>query len=184
MNIWHDISVERIRPERFTAVIEIPKGSKVKYEMDKETGLLRMDRILYTSTHYPANYGFIPRTYAADHDPLDVLVLCSEQVVPMTLVTCYPIGVIIMEDEGYKDEKIIAIPFDDPTYNGYRDIGALPEHVSTEMTHFFSVNKTLEGKATALESVKGAQTAQQIISDCLCRYEKEFPSDSQPTQKT
>ena len=143
--------------------------------MDKETGLLRMDRILYTSTHYPANYGFIPRTYAADHDPLDVLVLCSEQVVPMTLVTCYPIGVIIMEDEGYKDEKIIAIPFDDPTYNGYRDIGALPEHVSTEMTHFFSVYKTLEGKATALESVKGAQTAQQIISDCLCRYEKEFP---------
>ena len=106
MNIWHDISAERIRPERFTAVIEIPKGSKVKYEMDKETGLLRMDRILYTSTHYPANYGFIPRTYAADHDPLDVLVLCSEQVVPMTLVTCYPIGVIIMEDEGYKDETV------------------------------------------------------------------------------
>ncbi len=183
MNIWHDISAERIRPERFTAVIEIPKGSKVKYEMDKETGLLRMDRILYTSTHYPANYGFIPRTYAADHDPLDVLVLCSEQVVPMTLVTCYPIGVIIMEDEGYKDEKIIAIPFDDPTYNGYRDIGALPEHVSTEMTHFFSVYKTLEGKATALESVKGAQTAQQIISDCLCRYEKEFPQFSQPGQE-
>ncbi|HIT52790.1 MAG TPA: inorganic diphosphatase [Candidatus Fimivicinus intestinavium] len=179
MNIWHDISADRIRPERFTAVIEIPKGSKVKYEMDKQTGLLRMDRILYTSTHYPANYGFIPRTYAADHDPLDVLVLCSEKVVPMTLVSCYPIGVIIMEDEGYKDEKIIAIPFDDPTYNGYRDIGALPVHVSTEMTHFFSVYKTLEGKATALESVRGAQTAQRIIEDCLARYEKEFPQQPQ-----
>lgn len=179
MNIWHDMNPSRISPEDFTAVIEISKGSKKKYELDKYTGMIILDRILHTSTHYPASYGFIPRTYGDDKDPLDVLVLCSEQVVPMTLVTCYPIGVIIMEDEGYKDEKIIAIPFDDPTYNGYRDIGALPEHVSTEMTHFFSVYKTLEGKATALESVKGAQTAQQIISDCLSRYAKEFPEPPQ-----
>ena len=126
MNIWHDISPKRIREEDFYAVIEITKGGKAKYEMDKETGLLRLDRVLYTSTHYPANYGFIPRTYANDGDPLDVLVLCSENIIPMSLVRCYPIGVIIMDDSGSQDEKIIAIPFDDPTYNGYRDIKELP----------------------------------------------------------
>ena len=105
MNIWHDISPKAITKDLFTAVIEIPKGSKVKYELDKETGLLKMDRILYTSTHYPANYGFIPRTFADDGDPLDVLVLCSETLVPMSLVRCYPIGVISMLDNGAADEK-------------------------------------------------------------------------------
>ena len=115
MNIWHDISPKRIKTDDFCAVIEITKGSKAKYELDKETGLLFLDRILYTSTHYPANYGFIPRTYAEDHDPLDVLVLCSENIHPLSLVRCYPIGVISMEDNGHKDEKIIAIPFNDPT---------------------------------------------------------------------
>ena len=116
MNIWHDISPKVITKEKFTAVIEIPKGSKVKYELDKTTGLLRMDRILYTSTHYPANYGFIPRTYAEDGDPLDVLVLCSETLAPLSLVDCYPIGVISMLDNGAADEKIICIPLNDPTY--------------------------------------------------------------------
>ena len=99
-NIWHDISPKAISKKKFTSVIEIPKGSKVKYELDKTTGLLKMDRILYTSTHYPANYGFIPRTYAEDGDPLDVLVLCSETLVPLSLVDCYPIGVISMLDNG------------------------------------------------------------------------------------
>ena len=117
MNIWHDINPERITRKAFDAVIEISKGSKMKYELDKETGMLRLDRVLYTSTHYPANYGFIPRTYAEDNDPLDVLVLCSEQIEPMALVKCYPIGVISMFDNGAADYKIIAIPFDDPTYN-------------------------------------------------------------------
>lgn len=115
MNIWHDISPKRIKADDFFAVIEITKGGKAKYEMDKETGLLRLDRVLYTSTHYPANYGFIPRTFANDGDPLDVLVLCSENIIPMSLVRCYPIGVIVMDDGGSEDEKIIAIPFDDPT---------------------------------------------------------------------
>lgn len=121
MNIWHDISPKRITAEDFIAVIEISKGSKNKYELDKETGLLILDRILYTSTHYPANYGFIPRTYADDGDPLDVLVLCSEELVPLSLVRCYPIGVMSMIDNGKYDEKIIAIPFSDPTYNGYAE---------------------------------------------------------------
>ena len=128
----------------FFAVIEITKGGKAKYELDKDTGLLRLDRVLYTSTHYPANYGFIPRTYASDGDPLDVLVLCSENILPMSLVRCYPIGVIIMDDGGKKDEKIIAIPFDDPTYNGYQDLKELPAHIFDEMRHFFSVYKQLE----------------------------------------
>ena len=114
-NIWHDINPRRISAEDFVACIEIPKGGKNKYEMDKETGLLCLDRVLYTSTHYPANYGFIPRTYASDNDPLDVLVLCQESIVPMTLVRCYPIGVINMIDNDMEDEKIIAIPFNDPS---------------------------------------------------------------------
>ncbi len=125
------------------AVIEIEKGSKCKYEFDKETGVLRLDRILYTSTHYPANYGFIPRTYADDLDPLDVLVLCSEILYPMTTVLCYPIVVISMIDNGRYDEKIIAIPFNDPTYNSYTDISQIPSHIFEEMSHFFRVYKSL-----------------------------------------
>ena len=113
MNIWHDMKPERITPERFMAVIEISRDSKVKYEMDKATGMLMMDRVLYTATHYPANYGFIPLTYANDRDPLDVVVLASVEFVPMSMVECYPIGVVIMEGEGYRDEKIVAIPFND-----------------------------------------------------------------------
>jgi inorganic pyrophosphatase len=117
MNIWHDISDSRITPEKFIAVIEIPKGGKKKYEMDKATGMLRLDRILYTSTHYPANYGFIPRTLADDGAPLDVLVLCTEQLQPMCLVECYPIGGFSMTDANELDEKIIAIPFEEPQMN-------------------------------------------------------------------
>ena len=126
MNIWHDIDRERIKPESFMAVIEITKGSKNKYELDKQTGLLILDRVLYTSTHYPANYGFIPLTYAEDNDPLDVLVLCQECIDPMTLVKCFPIGVIKMIDNGDVDEKIIAIPIKDPSLSDYNDIQELP----------------------------------------------------------
>ena len=137
-NIWHDMSPKRINPEDFMCVIEISKGSKKKYELDKETGYLMLDRILHTSTHYPANYGFIPRTYGDDGDPLDVLLLCSEPIEPMTLVRAYPIGYISMIDNGRNDEKIIAIPFNDPTYNHYTDIDQLPIHIFDEMRHFFT----------------------------------------------
>lgn len=124
-------------------MIEITKGSKKKYELDKETGYLILDRILYTSTHYPANYGFIPRTLGDDGDPLDVLVLCSEAIEPMTLVRVYPIGMISMIDSGRNDEKIIAIPYKDPNYNLYTDIDQLPVHIFEEMKHFFTVYKSL-----------------------------------------
>ena len=174
MNIWHDIDAERIKPEAFIGVFEITKGSKKKYELDKKTGFLILDRILYTSTHYPANYGFIPRTYADDGDPLDVLVLTTEDIDPLVLVRCYPIGVIVMMDGGKKDEKIIAIPFDDPTYNEYKDISDLPGHIFDEMCHFFSTYKQLEGKTTAVDEVQGRDEAVRIISECINNYEKIF----------
>ena len=173
-NIWHDVDPKRISPENFLSVIEIPQGSKKKYELDKATGLIILDRILYTSTHYPANYGFIPRTYADDGDPLDVLVLCSEILDPLTLVQCYPIGYISMLDGGKNDEKIIAIPFADPTYNTYKDISELPRHLFDEMSHFFSVYKTLEGKETVAGDVKGREEAQKVIQAAIANYKDNF----------
>ena len=178
MNIWHDMREERIQPENFFAVIEIENGSKTKYELDKETGMLMLDRILYTSTHYPASYGFIPRTYADDGDPLDVLVLCSEPIAPLSLVQVYPIGVITMIDNGRNDEKIIAIPFNDPTYNGYRSIDALPTHTFSEMQHFFKVYKELENKETAVNEVKGQREAVEIVSKAIELYKNTFGNEA------
>lgn len=170
MNIWHDASPKSISKDKFTAVVEIPKGSKIKYELDKNTGLLKMDRILYTSTQYPANYGFIPRTFAEDGDPLDVLILCSETLFPMSIVDCYPIGMIMMEDGGALDEKIICIPFSDPTYNVYKEISELPSHIFDEMKHFFSVYKALEHKDTVIDDVRGVAEAKATIDGCIERY--------------
>lgn len=174
MNIWHDINPDRITPDEFVAVIEISKGSKKKYELDKETGLIKLDRILYTSTHYPANYGFIPRTYGDDKDPLDVLVLCSEPLEPLTLVKCYPIGVMKMIDNGMGDEKIIAIPYDDPTYNSYSDISDLPSHIFEEIKHFFKVYKDLEGKETKVDEFGDHNEAITIIENCIGNYNLKF----------
>lgn len=173
-NIWHEISPKRISPEDFIAVIEIPKGSKNKYELDKETGFIVLDRILHTSTHFPANYGLIPRTYGDDLDPLDVLVLCSESLAPLTLVRCYPIGVIHMLDSGKHDEKIIAIPFNDPAYNSYHDLEDLPPHTYQEMTHFFTVYKQLEDKKTVAEEVGGRKEAIEIIVAAQQNYIDKF----------
>ena len=173
MNIWHDISPKRISSTDFIAVVEIPKGSKNKYELDKETGLIILDRILYTSTHYPAHYGFIPRTLG-DGDPLDVLLLCSEALEPLTLVRCYPIGMMKMIDNGRGDEKIIAIPFDDPTYNVYTDISQLPKHIFDEMGHFFSVYKSLEHKETAVDEVQGPQDAIEVITKAIDNYIEHY----------
>ena len=174
MNIWHSINPKRISPKDFIVVIEIEKGSKCKYELDKETGRLILDRILYTSTHYPANYGFIPRTYADDYDPLDVLVLCSEPMHPMTEVRCYPIGVISMVDNGRSDEKIIAIPFNDPVYNGYTDISEIPKHVYEEMRHFFKVYKELENKETAVNEVGSRSDAEKIVETSINCYIENY----------
>ena len=174
MNIYHDLCPTRVTPHDFMALIEIPKNSKVKYELDKDTGLVIMDRVLHTSTHYPANYGLIPLTHADDDDPLDVLVICSETLHPMSLVRCYPIGVIKMLDNGKADEKIIAVPFGDPTYNGYRSIHTLPKHITDEMHHFFSVYKALEGKETAVDEVMGEDDARDIIQESIAAYKVKF----------
>ena len=174
MHSWHDVKISRVTPENFIAVIEISKGSKNKYELDKETGHLILDRVLFTSTHYPQNYGFIPRTFADDYDPLDVLVLCSEAIVPMSLVECFPIGVLIMTDNGLNDEKIIAVAKNDPFYNGYNDISEVPPHIMDEIKHFFAVYKTLEGKETAVDVVTGREEAIKTIKECMEKYKKEI----------
>lgn len=175
MNIWHDISPKRITADEFYAVIEISKGDKNKYELDKQTGMLKLDRVLFTSTHYPANYGFIPRTYADDGDPLDVLVICSETILPMTLVECKPIGVLNMIDGDSTDEKIIAVPLNDPNYNVFNDIKDLPKHVFEEIRHFFQVYKMLErGKVTNVTEIHGTEKAKEVIRKCIDSYIKDF----------
>lgn len=177
MNIWHDIDEERIKKDDFVAVIEIPKGCKNKYELDKKTGSLRLDRVLYTATHYPANYGFIPRTYAGDKDPLDVLVLCQEEIYPLTLVECYPIGVLRMTDSGEDDEKIIAIPKKDPFLNTYNDISELSPQTSAEIMHFFEVYKQLEGKVTTVDKMLGREEAEKVIEEAIKNYSEKFADD-------
>lgn len=174
MNLWHDIKIERIKPEDFLAVIEIPKGAKNKYELDKETGSLILDRVLYTSTHYPANYGFIPRTYAEDHDPLDVLVICSETIAPLSLVRCYPVGLIRMRDSEENDDKIIAIPFNEPNYNHIKNSNDLSPHMLDEFMHFFRVYKELENKKTADICLLDLETSKKIIAEALAAYERVF----------
>ncbi len=179
MNIWHDIAPERITPEDFIAVIEITQGSKKKYELDKATGMIILDRILHTSTHYPANYGFIPRTLSEDNDPLDVLVLCSEELDPLTLVRVYPIGMIRMIDDEEVDEKIIAIPFKDPSLNCYKDVSELPAHIFEEISHFFEVYKHLEHKITTVQETMDVAKAKEAISKAILSYQMKH-NFSQP----
>ena len=172
MNIWKEINPDRIKPDDFVSVIEIQKGSKNKYELDKETGLIILDRILYTSTHYPMNYGFIPLTYGDDNDPLDVFVLCSQPIEKMSLVRCFPIGVVDMRDRNEGDQKIIAIPFGDPQYNGYRDISELPSHIVDELRHFLTVYKQLENKKVEVLETNGCKKAEECIENAMKQYRK------------
>ena len=165
---------KQVTPKNFTAVIEISKGSRCKYELDKHTGLLRLDRVLYTSTHYPASYGFIPRTFADDGDPLDVLVLCNEPIQPLTLVQVYPIGVMRMLDDGHIDDKIIAVPFTDPNYNSYHSIDELPAHIFDEIMHFFKVYKQLENKQTDIKELYNREEAEKIVRDAIDGYVENF----------
>ncbi len=174
MNIWKDISKERIKPDNFVVCIEIEQGSKNKYELDKETGLIILDRVLYTSTHYPMNYGFIPHTLSGDGDPLDVFVLCSQPIEKMSLVRCYPIGVVHVIDRNAVDEKIIAIPFGDPQYNSYKDIDELPAHILDELRHFLKVYKQLENKEVTVAKTQGHKEAQMCISECIKIFEETY----------
>ena len=176
MDILHKVPLSKITPEHFLACIEIPAGSKNKYEIDHETGALILDRILYTATHYPQNYGFIPRTWGLDNDPLDVLVICSEPIVPLALCRCYPIGVLAMTDSGMVDEKIIAICENDPLYTEFTDIKEIPEHLLEEIKHFFTVYKQLEhGKTTKIGAIHGKKMAMKVIEEAKKRYEEMYP---------
>ncbi|MEN6452172.1 MAG: inorganic diphosphatase [Thermoguttaceae bacterium] len=167
---WHDVPLGAHLPEQFTAVIEIPMGSSVKYELDKVSGLLRVDRILYSAVYYPANYGFVPQTLAEDDDPLDVLVLCQEAVVPMTLINARAIGVMTMRDAGKLDHKILAVNVDDPEYNVYHEPDDLPAPHLAMLRRFFQDYKKLEGKSVVVNKIQPQAAALPIIEDALRRY--------------
>ncbi|MBV9123235.1 MAG: inorganic diphosphatase [Planctomycetes bacterium] len=170
---WHEVTPGENLPQEFTAVIEIPMGSSVKYELDKETGLLRMDRMLYSAVYYPANYGFIPQTLAEDGDPLDVLVLCQEAVAPLTLVAARAIGLMIMMDSGKRDHKILAVAVNDPEYNVFQEAAELPPHRLTMLRRFFQDYKTLEGKAVEVDELQPAEAGLPVIEGALSRYSEQ-----------
>ena len=174
MNPWHDVSFGEESPAIVQCIIEIPSGSKAKYELDKESGLLRLDRVLFSSVHYPANYGFIPRTYCGDKDPLDVLVISQVEVVPFCIVNAKVIGVMRMLDGGESDDKIIAVAADDISVNHYNDISDLPPHTILEVQRFFEDYKKLENKKVVVEDFLGREEAFRIVNESIELYNATF----------
>ena len=170
---WHDIPPGDKLPLEFQTVIEIPFGSSVKYELDKASGLIKLDRVLYSAVYYPANYGFIPRTLAEDDDPLDVLVLCQEAVVPLTLIHARAIGLMTMIDSGKKDHKIISVATNDPEFNTYKEAHEMPEHRLAMLRRFFLDYKQLENKSVEVDEILPAKDALPVIEDALARYERK-----------
>jgi inorganic pyrophosphatase len=176
MNPWHDVALGPKAPNQVPAIIEIPKGSKVKYELDKSTGLIKVDRILYSSVHYPANYGFIPQTYCDDKDPLDILVLGQDVFVPLCIAQAKPIGVMRMLDQGEADDKIIAVHADDPEFNHFNSIKELPPHRTREIKRFFEDYKTLENKKVTIEEFFDRDIALKIIDEAINLYKQNKSS--------
>jgi inorganic pyrophosphatase len=170
---WHDVTPGEDIPQEFSTIIEIPFGSSVKYELDKASGMIKLDRVLYSAVYYPANYGFIPQTLAEDDDPLDVLVLCQETVVPLTLIHARTIGLMTMIDAGKKDHKIIAVATEDPEFNSYREASEMPIHRLTMLRRFFQDYKQLEGKAVEVDEIQPAKEGYPIIEDALARYSRQ-----------
>jgi inorganic pyrophosphatase len=173
MHPWHDLSPGEHIPHEFLSVIEIPLGSSVKYELDKGSGIIKMDRVLYSAVYYPANYGFIPQTLAEDHDPLDVLVLCQVPVVPLTIMHARTIGLMAMIDSGTKDYKVIAVATADPEYNSYHEASELPPHKLAMVKRFFQDYKKLEGKVVEVDDIQPAAVAYPVIEQALARYDKK-----------
>lgn len=171
---WHDVPIGKEAPETFHAVVEIPQGGKVKYELDKKSGLMRVDRVLYSSVIYPANYGFIPQTFGDDDDPLDVLVLMQEAVHPLSILRARPIGLMKMLDQGQDDDKIICIHLDDPAYNSYYHIWEIPGHRLHELKRFFEDYKKLEEKEVRVEDFLGPDKARTIVRRAMDRYQEEI----------
>lgn len=170
---WHEVELPKDVKEWFPVFIEIPKGSRVKYELDKQTGLLRVDRVLYSAVYYPANYGFVPRTYCPDNDPLDALVLGQETVVPGVLMRARVIGVMRMRDEERDDSKIIAVHVDDPEYVTYQNVHDLPEHRLRELQRFFLDYKTLEGKEVEVDAPLGVGEGMEVLLEAVALYRRE-----------
>ncbi|MCM2322492.1 MAG: inorganic diphosphatase, partial [Oligoflexia bacterium] len=170
---WHDVDLGTEAPRIVPALIEVPKGSKNKYELDKKSGLLRCDRVLFSSVHYPANYGFIPQTYCGDRDPLDILVLGQEAVVPLTIMMAKPIGVMRMLDQGEDDDKVIAVHANDPEYANYESIDELPQHRLAEVKRFFEDYKALENKTVVVEKFSGPEEALRVIREAIAYYQRE-----------
>jgi len=170
---WHDLPIGSDAPDIINAVIEIPRGCKVKYELDKKTGMLMVDRVLYSSVVYPHNYGFVPRTLCEDHDPIDILVLMQEPVVPMAFLRAKPVGVMHMLDQGERDDKIIAVHADDPAYGFYNDISELPKHILQEVRRFFMDYKAAEGKEVVVQEFDTATVAKRVLKDAMDMYASE-----------
>ncbi len=171
---WHDVSFGENAPEQVTGIIEIPKNCRAKYELDKESGMLILDRVLYSSINYPANYGFIPQTYCDDHDPLDILVLSQIEITPMCLVQANVIGVMRMLDGGEMDDKIIAVASNDMSVNHFADISELPQHSIKELRSFFEDYKKLEHKSVVVEDFQGSDVAIKVIEQSIIDYRKKF----------
>ncbi|MBG8553215.1 inorganic diphosphatase [Hymenobacter guriensis] len=178
-NPWHDVARGEDAPHVVNGIIEIPKGSKGKYELDKESGLLKLDRVLFSAVHYPAAYGFIPRTYCDDNDPLDILVLCSVDIVPMCLVEAKVIGVMQMVDGDEEDDKIIAVAAHDISVNHYNDLDDLPPHTLREMQRFFEDYKALEHKHVSVERFMGREEAYKIVEKSIALYNETFGHTTQ-----
>lgn len=172
MHPWHDVELGSGSPHILPAIIEVPKGSKNKYELDKATGMIRVDRVLFSSVVYPANYGFFPKTWCEDQDPLDVLVLGQEPVAPLTIMMAKPIGAMKMLDQGEEDDKIIAVHENDPEYRGYRSIHELPRHRIEELRRFFQDYKVLEHKEVVVERFLEKDEALRIVVGAIEAYEK------------
>ncbi len=181
MHPWHQVELFS-HVDLVPAIIEVPKHSQIKYELDKKSGLVRVDRVLYSAVHYPANYGFIPRTYCEDHDPLDILVLGQVSVAPLAIMRAKPIGVMKMVDGGEADDKIIAVHQDDPEYTHYNHIDQLPPHTLKMLRQFFEDYKTLENKEVKIETFLGPVEARDIINKAIKLYEanKEHLTGYQP----
>lgn len=175
-NPWHDIPAGKQPPEKVTAIIEIPSGSRNKYELDKDTGHFKLDRVLYSAVHYPGDYGFIPRTLHEDNDPLDVLVKINEPTFPGCQINARPIGVLTMLDKGEPDDKILAVPADDPYYADVFDIADVSSHYLKEVEHFFFIYKDLEGKRMEITGWKNSVAAIEIIAASMQRYNNTFNS--------